>query len=134
MRRATRGVTVVAAAVLAFAGLPTVAANAAAGEQCTYTEDNWDHTTAYGCFRADGDHIITIDGFADGHRAVTHWETDYGPFGECDNTTGAGSLVDCNYDWAESGHVKIKVCVQEGSVHIDCTPWTSWISISTGKI
>lgn len=134
MRLTTRSATVAVAAVLAFAGMPAAAAYAADGQTCTYyTMDDVDHLTSRACFIGNGDYVSAKDNYADGHRAVAHWETNYGRSGECHNTMGAGWTVNCDYDFAETGKIRIKSCVQEGHVHIDCTGWTGWIKVSTGE-
>ncbi|MEJ3747806.1 hypothetical protein WEI85_31495 [Actinomycetes bacterium KLBMP 9797] len=107
MRLTTRSATVAVAAALAFAGMPAAAAYAADGQTCTYyTMDDVDHLTSRACFIGNGDYVSAKDNYADGHRAVAHWETDYGRSGECHNTMGAGWTVNCDYDFAENGKIR----------------------------
>ncbi|WP_367323486.1 hypothetical protein [Streptomyces sp. HUAS ZL42] len=90
-----------------------------------------------GAFQAEGDWVMAADLGEDGRSAVTRWETDYGRSGECKATGGAFTgKTECNYDFAESGGFRMKVCLRNYSNDIgweNCSTWTPWLSISTGN-
>ncbi|MGW0554428.1 hypothetical protein ACWDZ6_09555 [Streptomyces sp. NPDC002926] len=90
----------------------------------------------YGYFAYDGDYIGANDFKFDGASTVTRWETDYGRSGECKDTNGAqNGVTACNYDMAESGYVRVKVCHRDYSNDIgwiNCSSWSQWLSIRDG--
>ncbi|MEU0216238.1 hypothetical protein ABZ281_14390 [Streptomyces sp. NPDC006265] len=77
------------------------------------------------CFYADGDIIKVKDTVADGHRAVANWYTNYGRSGTCENTSGKGTWVTCNYDLREDGHITYRAEVREGKTLIRKSAWVT---------
>ncbi|WP_157974883.1 hypothetical protein [Glycomyces dulcitolivorans] len=57
------------------------------------------------CVVYDGDYVYVYDGQADGYSGMAEIGTDNGSVHKrfCRNTTGFGTWVRCNFDWAESG-------------------------------
>ncbi|MEE4589164.1 MULTISPECIES: hypothetical protein [Streptomyces] len=89
-----------------------------------------------GSFLANGDYIGVQDLDYDGRSTVTRWETDYGRSGECKATNGpTNDWIDCNYNFAETGYLRFKVCLRNYSNDIgwiNCSDWSRWLSISDG--
>lgn len=67
------------------------------------------------CFEDSGDKFYVYDGTADGASAAADWWTDYGRFGTCWNSLGAGKRAECNYDMREGGTVYWQTCYQDRS-------------------
>ncbi|MFG2587632.1 hypothetical protein OG379_18840 [Streptomyces sp. NBC_01166] len=88
-------------------------------------------------FASEGDYIGVNDWAFDGKSAVGLWETDYGRTGKCVDSDGAqNGMHACNYDMAESGYVRFKVCHQNlsaGTSPTGCSAWSKWVSISSGS-
>jgi hypothetical protein len=85
-----------------------------------------------GSFATYGDIIGAQDSKADGDRAVTEWKTDYGRSGECHDADGANNgTAYCNYDFKESGYIKIQVVLRNGATGPDLlsSGWTGWLPI-----
>jgi hypothetical protein len=71
-------------------------------------------------FEAYGDHLEVSDALGDGHSAVGQ----ISGYGTCWNPNGAGTVVDCNFDTAETT-IYFRACTGEyGTKQIlSCTPW-----------
>ncbi|GAB2926292.1 hypothetical protein [Streptomyces mayteni] len=133
MRSAVRAASVVGTAALVLGGLTATEASAAEPYCITNLHPLVDIITGKGCFVPVGDDIRVTDTYADGRRTLVDWETDYGREGECHNTMGADWTVICDYNMRETGRVRFRVCSQDGAVDRECTYWTPYLSISTGR-
>jgi hypothetical protein len=88
-----------------------------------------DVTGAEGCFEPDGDKFYVKDTKADGYSAVVRWYTDYGRWGTCRNSLGAGKWAVCNKDFKEGYYIHWRVTRYNG----DTGKWVDPESIeSTG--
>ncbi|WP_460650047.1 hypothetical protein [Kribbella endophytica] len=129
--RKTVGVLVGAVGLAAFAAAP-----AHAVEWPSWPGMVENSAGSKGYFDSDGDHVGTLDWAFDNKSAVTRWETDYGRSGECVDKNGAqNGVTGCNYDLAETGYVRIKVCHQNlsaGGGLTSCSGWSQWLSIRDG--
>ncbi|MFD4693514.1 hypothetical protein [Streptomyces sp. NPDC058463] len=106
--------TATAAGILAI-GIAASPAQAQGTTWCDNLEIGGE-VAARGCFSEYGDHVYAGDYRADGWRAVTEWKTNYGRTGECHDDRGAtDTLVDCNYDMAESGSITFRIVVRNGA-------------------
>ena len=135
MRLAVRCGSVLATAALIVGALPATPALAIERYCMGLIHEAPVYFIAEGCFEAVGDEINARDQRADGLRAVTEWETDYGREGECHNALGEGWNVICNYDMREANRVRLRTCTRNGASapNTKCTFWSPWLSISTGN-
>jgi hypothetical protein len=122
-RRIVTGIatSTVAAALVVVGG--ATAAQAAVTEFCSGPFSG----AGFGCFYSTGDKFKVADNYADGHRAVLEWETDYGSSGECHDANGAGNgYVWCDYDLRENQLVWFKIVAREGANGKDLSS-TNWV-------
>lgn len=127
-------VRIVAAAVAGVLGASLIATPSYADSGCmNLIFHTPTRTEARGCFYSYGDHFTIGDYRADGYRAVVEWETDYGRTGECHDANGADNGdVDCNENLAETGSVRIRTVIRDGSDGWNryLTNWSPWMKIS----
>jgi hypothetical protein len=84
-------------------------------------------TGAYVTFNSYGDHLIVQDTAADGHSALgILYNYNSGTYFYCWNSRGAGTTVDCNYNFAEGITVAFFACTAESGdgTLIACSPAT----------
>ncbi|GAA3246615.1 hypothetical protein ACFO1B_49655 [Dactylosporangium siamense] len=132
-----RAATTLGAALLITGALPATFAHAdAPGEYCRSNLDDYiDVWRGHGCFVSYGDKITVRDNMEDGLRVIVTWQTDYGRSDVCHNAKGFDTTVTCNYDMREDSRIRFEVCNRNGAsgANLNCTTWTPWLSISTGK-
>jgi hypothetical protein len=66
------------------------------------------------CWDSNGDRIYVKDTKADGYSAVARWYTDYGRWGTCRNSLGAGQWGVCNKDFAEGYVINMRASRYDG--------------------
>jgi hypothetical protein len=80
-------------------------------------------TGAYVTFNSYGEHFIVQDTARDGHSALVQLSSG----STCWNSGGAGTTVDCNYDFPEGITIYFRACVGESGPRLilACAGWTA---------
>lgn len=125
-----------AGAVLAMMFLATPAsAHTGSPPQCGY----YDGGASYGatCYEWDGDDQWVYDAASNGRGVGVEIYTNYDKFRRCENTHGAGTWHECQFDHRENTCVTFRLYERNSSGtsvdRFNYTAWSQWVNTATGN-
>ncbi|RKG97180.1 hypothetical protein D7V97_34625 [Corallococcus sp. CA053C] len=77
-------------------------------------------------FNSNGDNFTVRDTAADGHSAVAHiYNSNTGSYSFCWNSSGSGTSVTCNRNFAEGILIRFRACTGEAGTGrlVNCSDW-----------
>jgi hypothetical protein len=123
-------IAIVAAATPASAAYSYEWDNGVAVSGPSGTERSWCISSDYSevCIQPYGDKIFVKDLSGEDHAsAVARWFTDYGRWGTCRNSLGAGHWAVCNKDFKEGSYLTTRAAQYDGDTQ-------SWVYIESGDL